>query len=119
MFGNMLTFRFLSLMLCVVWISQAVVNDIEETENEVLDKSSLLTDSISLGKWNIISNLILMLSKDVHFLKSQLSEIQRQGHVTLKSLKRYRCKPEPKYGKYYQPPGHNSFCGHSVVELSE
>ena len=54
-----------------------------------------------MGKWNIVSNLIIMLSKDVHALKAQLNDLARQGHVTQKTLKSLKTSCRIKQGKYF------------------
>ena len=62
-----------------------------------------------MGKWNIVSNLIIMLSKDVHALKAQLNDLSRQGHITQKTLKSLKTSCRIKQGKYFSDSFDNLF----------
>ena len=62
-----------------------------------------------MGKWNIVSNLIIMLSKDVHALKAQLNDLGRQGHTTQKTLKSLKTSCRIKQGKYFSGSYDNEF----------
>ena len=62
-----------------------------------------------MGKWNIVSNLIIMLSKDVHALKAQLSDLGRQEHITQKTLKSLKTSCRTKQGKYFSDSYDNKF----------
>ncbi len=81
-----------------------------ETRNGPLFSFSL--QSWSLGKWNVISNMILMLSRDMQALKAQLADLKKQGQGTQKSLKSLKSSCAPGEGRTGEQGG--GFCSFEV-----